>query len=281
MPRPKPSLLFLFCLLALAPLVCHAGQPLNDRVAVFAHRGFHLNCPENSLASLQAAMDLGLAGSEVDIRTTRDGHLVLLHDAALERTTNGKGAVSDLPLSELRRLRLKDGKGRLTDQQIPTLAGALDLISRSPSFQLVLDAKAVDLVRAARLVLKKKLTPRVIFFVADPKQVKSVRTIQSVSPQLQISVDLLTWWKIEELPGFAVRALGIKSVFASEWFFPRRGFAEAKDAGARVMVYLWGCENLGPRLKRAVSLGADAVSSDRPDLLLGELKNMYQLKPLE
>ena len=274
MLRHKSSMLILFCLLTLAPLAGHAGQPGHGRVAIFAHRGFHLNCPENSLASLRAAMELGLAGSEVDIRTSSDGRLVLLHDAGLERTSNGKGPVAELPLAKLQKLRLKDGKGNLTGQQIPTLMQALELAAASPSFELVLDLKQADPVKAARLVLAKGLASRVIFFVADPKKVNLVRTIQAVSPELRISVDLLTWWKIEELPGFAVRALGVQSVFASEWFFPHRGFAEARRAGARVMVYLWGTANLGPRLERAVSLGAQAISNDRPDLLLKHLKNL-------
>ena len=273
-----PCLSRLIRILLLTALACQAGSAGAAEIAIFAHRGFHLNCPENSLASLQSAMDLGLAGSEVDLRTSKDGHVVLLHDPKLERTTNGQGNLAGLPLAQLQRLRLKDGKGKLTDQPIPTLDQILDLIAKSPSFELVLDMKQADPAQVARQVLAKKLAHRVTFFIADPKQVRLVRTIQAVSPELQISVDLLTWWKIEDLSGFVVRSLGVQSVFASEWFFPRCGFSEAKKAGARVMVYLWGTDNLGPRLKRAVSLGADGISNDRPDLLMKHLKSLTNLK---
>jgi glycerophosphoryl diester phosphodiesterase len=237
-------------------------------VEIFAHRGFTLERPENSLAALQAAMDLGLHGSEVDLRTTKDGQQVLLHDPNLERTSTGKGPVSEQTLHQLRNLRLKDPAGRVSDQRIPTLGEALETVKRRAGFRLVLDLKEVDPALTARQVLDQGLADRVVFFVADPHHVEQVRAIQEQGSGLTIAVDLLNWWKIEGVPSFVAKALGAKALFASEWFFPRCGFSEAGEAGAEVMTFLWGTHDLPQRMRRAVALGAQVVSSDRPDLLI-------------
>ncbi len=260
------------CLAALALPALAAADNLHE-VEIFAHRGFTLAQPENSLAALQAAMELDLHGSEVDLRTTKDGVQVLMHDATLERTSTGKGALSKNTLAQLRSLRLKDLDGKAGSQGIPTLDEALELVKKRPDFRLVLDLKEVDPALTARQVLAKGMGERVVFFVADPNQVEQVRAIQGQGPGLAIAVDLLTWWKIEGLPSFAAKALGAKALFASEWFFPRSGFKEAREAGAEVMVFLWGAHDLPQRMRRAVSLGAQAVSCDRPDLLMRHMRD--------
>ena len=227
-----------------------------------------MHAPENSLAALQAAVDLGIAGSEVDLRTSKDGHLVLIHDATLERTTNGQGQVSQLLLSDLKKLFLKDKKNNITRQRIPTLEQALKLLKKNPNFNLALDLKQADPAQAARVVVKHDVTGQVLFAIANPQKVAQIRAIQKVDPRLKVSVDILSWWKIEGLPSFTVKALGVQALFASEWFFPRCGFGEAIEAGAQIIVFLWGDRDLEKRFGRAVSLGAQVVSSDRPDVLI-------------
>lgn len=71
---------------------------------VIAHRGSHLIKPENTLAAIEAAIEEGADYVEVDLRTTKDGHLMLCHDDKVDRTTNGKGLVKDLDWAEIARL---------------------------------------------------------------------------------------------------------------------------------------------------------------------------------
>lgn len=266
-PGARASAILLALFLAAGPAL---AQPQAGPLAVqiFAHRGHHLTEPENSLAALRAAMELGLHGSEVDLRTTKDGQVVLMHDANLERTSDGQGPLAEHSLEQLRRYRLKFSSGQTSAERIPTLEEALALVKSRPGFRLVLDLKQVDPAQVARQVLRQGLAGQVVFFIADPQDVAQARTIQGAGPGLTLAVDLLTWWKIEGLPRFVVNALGAKALFAAEWFFPRCGFAEAREAGAEVMVYLWGQDNLPQRLDRAASLGASVVSSDRPDLII-------------
>jgi glycerophosphoryl diester phosphodiesterase len=74
------------------------------RPLVFAHRGSSFHLPEHTLAAYQRALAEGADGLECDVRLTRDGHLVCLHDRRLERTSNGRGIVSEHTLDELNRL---------------------------------------------------------------------------------------------------------------------------------------------------------------------------------
>ncbi|MEI5688847.1 glycerophosphodiester phosphodiesterase family protein [Sphingomonas kyungheensis] len=106
---------------------------------VIAHRGCHEAAPlhalgskpENSIAALRQCVALGADVMETDVRRSRDGHLVILHDDSVDRTTNGTGKVADLSLAQLQALRLRQDEGgataALTDQTIPTLDDLLAL----------------------------------------------------------------------------------------------------------------------------------------------------------
>ncbi|MGD9125271.1 MAG: glycerophosphodiester phosphodiesterase family protein [Desulfarculaceae bacterium] len=263
----------LTCLLAVIVLTGLWLRPADaghygTRVKLFAHRGYCLHKPENSLGALQAARRLGLFGSEIDLRTTRDGVLVLLHDETLQRTTSGRGKVADHAWSQLRSLRLKDRSHNPILHRIPSLKQVLDLVHPWNGFHLVLDLKQVDVQKAAQMIADRGMQERVTFFIAGPQKVAQVHAIREMDPRLRISLDLLCWWRIEGVASFAARALKAQTLFASEWFFPRRGFGEAKKSGAEVWVYLWGRHDLQARAQRAIEMGASGISCDRPDQLL-------------
>lgn len=84
-----------------------------------AHRGAMCHAPENTLAAFEKAIDFRTYRIEMDVRGTRDGHIVVMHDETVDRTTNGTGRVRDLTLEELRRL----GVGG--SEQVPTLGETL------------------------------------------------------------------------------------------------------------------------------------------------------------
>lgn len=101
-------------------------NPKTDKVLVVAHRGFwRCNAPENSLAAIDSAIQAKIDMVELDIYKTKDGHPVLLHDGTVDRTTDGKGSVSDMTLAEVKQLHLRDKEGNLTNHRIPTLEEAL------------------------------------------------------------------------------------------------------------------------------------------------------------
>ncbi len=97
-------------------------------IPAVSHRGASLQAPENTLAAFQAAADLGSDGIELDVRTTADGVLVVMHDDTVDRTTDGSGAVEDLTLEEIKALTISAAEFQgVEDQQVPTFAEALEL----------------------------------------------------------------------------------------------------------------------------------------------------------
>lgn len=119
---------------------------------VSAHRGGpRVGFPENCIETFENTLLHTPAILEIDPHYTKDGEIVLMHDPTLDRTTNGSGKVVDYTLAELRRLRLKDTEGNLTDYRIPTLDEALQWAKGKTI--LVIDAKDVPIeVRAKKII---------------------------------------------------------------------------------------------------------------------------------
>ncbi len=97
----------------------------NDEIIVVAHRGDWRNAPENSLQAIKNCISMNVDMVEIDVRETRDGTLVLMHDETIDRTTNGEGKVSDWTFDSIKSVRLVDGLNVPTEHQVPTLEEAL------------------------------------------------------------------------------------------------------------------------------------------------------------
>lgn len=104
-------------------LVAVPGQPV-----VIAHRGGASLAPENSLLAIERAISLGCDAVEVDVRLSSDGFPVVIHDATLERTTEGCGRVQDNSLSELVSLRLLSVDDTVSDERLPSLESLLEFV---------------------------------------------------------------------------------------------------------------------------------------------------------
>jgi glycerophosphoryl diester phosphodiesterase len=98
---------------------------------VIAHRGDSAHRPENTLAAFVSALELGADLMECDIQLTRDGHVVVLHDPTVDRTTNGRGRVREMTLAEVRQLSagypVRFGSA-FSGERVPTLAETLGLL---------------------------------------------------------------------------------------------------------------------------------------------------------
>lgn len=96
-----------------------ASRPGSRPPAVIAHRGASEDAPEHTLAAYRKAIEDGADALECDVRLTADGHLVCVHDRRVNRTSNGRGAVSSLELADLAALDFGSWKGRATDAEAP------------------------------------------------------------------------------------------------------------------------------------------------------------------
>ena len=99
------------------------------KVLTIAHRGYSAIAPENTLAAFSKALEQNPDYIECDVRRTKDGHIIISHDASVDRCTNGTGKVSEMTLDELRSLDAGSWFGpEFAREKLPTLAEYLDLL---------------------------------------------------------------------------------------------------------------------------------------------------------
>ena len=106
---------------------------------VMAHRGNQVQCPENTLAAFKRAISDGADIIETDLHLTRDGAFVCIHDATLDRTTNGTGPVAEKNLHQIRQLSASNHFSRFLHERIPTLEETAAIIP--PDVALALELK--------------------------------------------------------------------------------------------------------------------------------------------
>ncbi len=133
---------------------------------IVAHRGLLLSAPENTLANFRACLNLRL-GFEFDVQKTKDGKLVCIHDDTVQRTTNGKGKVTELSLPEIRQLDAGSWfDARFKGENVPTVEEILKLLAEHPHLDalIAVDLKAEDVEQeVVRLALHYKVLPRLLF----------------------------------------------------------------------------------------------------------------------
>lgn len=202
------SLFFALCILStLNARPCDSHSPKADsRILVASHRGDWQVAPENSIAAFTAAILAGVTIIETDVRLTKDKQCVLLHDTMLDRTTNGRGALADTTLEEVRSLRLRDALGTLTQEHVPTLKEAL-LLAKAHNVYLYLDkagtnngeaiphilalAKELDALQHLLFVLNWPYEKAHAVFKDDLTRVQFCPVISDNIPELTHYVD--TW----------------------------------------------------------------------------------------
>lgn len=138
---------------------------------ISGHRGGMVKgFPENSIATFENTLKHTPAFFEIDPRLTKDSVIVLLHDATLDRTTTGTGKLSDYTWEEVKKLRLKDADGNVTEHRIPTLAEAIDW-ARGKTV-LNLDRKDVPFAMTTAILRKHKADAFMMLTVHAPEQAR-------------------------------------------------------------------------------------------------------------
>jgi glycerophosphoryl diester phosphodiesterase len=154
-----------------------------DQVAVISHRGEHLAHPENTLPAFQAAIDAGADFFELDVRTTSDGRLVLMHDGKVDRTTNGTGQVRAMTFDQIRALDAGVKFGRqFAGTKVPSFDEALQLArGRIGVYVDSKDIAPADLAAALAKADMLNHAEVVIYGGAD-----FLKHVQALSPTLKV-----------------------------------------------------------------------------------------------
>jgi glycerophosphoryl diester phosphodiesterase len=153
---------------------------------IVAHRGSSADRPECTLASLLRAIESGSTATEVDVRTTKDGRLVILHDTTVDRTTGGKGRISDLTFAEVRKLDAGSWfDAKYKNERIPTLREILETAKGKTG--VLLDLKESGEEYAAKVIREVRRygePKRIIVGVRSVEQAKRFRKLLPEAKQL-------------------------------------------------------------------------------------------------
>ena len=179
------SFVYLLLLVFAQPLLAQSpfGQlkadflnPKATTVLVASHRALHHEHPENSIPAVQAAIDQGVHIVEIDVRVTKDGMPVIMHDQTIDRTTNGHGDIETLTYPELQKLFLLH-KGKSTSDKIPTLEEVLRMTRGKILVDLDMKTDKVD--KVLEVVEKTEAQEHVFFFDSDFNVLEQVQQASS------------------------------------------------------------------------------------------------------
>lgn len=245
---------------------------LNEPVIV-GHRGAWGDYPENTLLSFREALDKGADAVEMDVRITADGHVVVMHDATVDRTTDGKGRVDEMTLEEVRQLDAayyfapeKDYPYRGQGIRVPTLEEVLEVF---PGRKMVIELKGwtkETVHRVADVIAKHKAEDRLLVISISDAMLTNFRDIMPEIPTCGGLRESLMFfmlsrmgaagrvnWKFDCLlviPGFGI----FTEVFKNE----------AHAAGLHVYVSML---NDSDGMREYLEAGADGILTDYPAVL--------------
>ena len=134
---------------------CNRSEPVYiDGFKIIAHRGGCTYYPENSIASIKHALSIGVDAIEIDIRLTKDNKIVVCHDDAIGRVTNGTGKISNMTLKQLQSYRLLFQNG-LTEETIPTFEDVLNVVNHQAELYVEIKEYSPVLIKKLVDILQK------------------------------------------------------------------------------------------------------------------------------
>jgi glycerophosphoryl diester phosphodiesterase len=229
----------------------------------YGHRGARGHAPENTLLAFALAFDLGADGIECDAQLSADGRLVIIHDGAVNRTTNGRGAVRDLSFAALR--QLDAGRG----QRIPTLDETLALVrARDGLLNLELkaesDAEALDVAAAVaeRLATLADDDPLRQYIIASSFSLPAVADIKRRLPWLRVGALYggRAWTRTAMIE--RALALGAEAIHPHPRILTQETVRAAHEAGLRINVWT---ANRWATIRQLITWEVDGVFSDFPE----------------
>jgi glycerophosphoryl diester phosphodiesterase len=219
------------------------------RPLVVGHRGAMGYCPENTLLSFERAAELGAEWIEFDVHASRDGALVVIHDQALERTTNGHGRVADHSLAELKGLDAGQG------QSIPTLAEVLAWAS-----QRVIGCDIEVKQAPARAVVEAVHDFRGQLLISSFDH-PLLQEIKLLDPRLAIGL----LYAHRALDPVSMAQAAQASVLLPQW-----PYVQAEDVrsihAAGLQLWTWATSD-ADALHTLITAGVDAIATNHPDVL--------------
>lgn len=262
-------------------------QEGNNSVLVVSHRADWRNAPENSLQAIRNCIEMGVDMVEIDLKKTKDGHLILMHDKTIDRTTTGKGKPEDYTLEELRKFRLKNGTNHRTAHTIPTFEEVMQLCKGKIMVNV---DKGYDYFNEAYAILEKSGTTRQCIMKASlPYERVKAGHGDILQKMIFMPVVVLDKEGAEDIiDGYMahMKPMAYELVFSKDTPEIQRLIKKVRTSGAKIFINsLWPELCGGHDDDRAVEQqqpdeswgwiigqGAKLIQTDRPALLIEYLK---------
>ncbi len=241
-----------------------AADCLDADVVFVAHRGaVGQGYPENTLTAFRQAIKYGADVIELDLRGTKDGEIVILHDATVNRTTNGHGPVADRSLAELK--KLDAGLG----ERIPTYEEVLRLVSGT-GVKLLIDIKESELLDGRKVVRMTEKHHAVSNVIVGLRNLEDLRAFGALNPDLR-TLGFID--EVEDIERFAQTGADIIRLWP-KWIHANPGLVGKVHQLGKPVWTTAGDASRG-ELENLIRLGVNGIISDRPDVmneLLADIK---------
>jgi len=264
--------LFSVLLAAVTAVAAFAGPDaaplpqLKHSIAVIGHRGGRALAPENTLAAFKNAIKLGADYVEVDVRATKDGKLVIMHDSTVDRTTNGKGAVKDLEFAAIREL---DAGSKFSSEyaaeKVPTFDEVLDLCRGK--INIYVDHKEAPTSQVFDAIRKHKMEKHVIIY----NGVAGLKEWKKLAPGLPVMPSLPRLYRKENGIADFMKVLPAEVLDGNLTEWTKELIDQAHAAGAKVYVDNLGVNDNPEGFRKAIMWGVDGIQTDHLDLLIAVL----------
>jgi len=239
--------------------------PNSSQVMVAAHRAVHHEYPENSLPSIQQAIEMGVHIIEIDVKVSTDGVPFLMHDGTVDRTTNGSGDPEKMNWKELQALSLLYN-GKVTPHKIPSLEEVLTLAD--DKILIDLDLKTTKIQPIIRLVEQSATEDQVFFFDSDYEVLEEVQKANDALMLMPRAYSL-------EMADSALQRFTPEVVHIDPSFNNAETVSLIKSHGSRVWINALGDTDKAlarakgeESLEQLLQYGANIVQTDEPALLL-------------
>lgn len=264
---------------ATVSLVFDTARPL-----VLAHRGGAALRPENTMAAFEHGAALGADGFECDVHLSRDGELVVIHDATLDRTTDATGPVAARTAAELAHVDAGYRFGEHVGAPFRGRSGGVprlgDLLARFPALRFVVELKGSDPavgVAAVRLARERGALDRVCFGGFDDDVVGAVRAHEPAATT-SAATNEIKWALYRSWVGLAPRAPQFRGYQVPESYggtrvVTRRFVRLMRKAGLPVQVWT---VNREPDMVRLLEWGVQALITDVPDVAVPVVRDWWR-----